>query len=56
MIFDLNSKKLISYDLANSSDNLRENFDDFMTGLVSSIPIAVPGTTYHKCLQVPDQN
>uniref|UniRef100_A0A251V9R3 Putative cytochrome P450 n=1 Tax=Helianthus annuus TaxID=4232 RepID=A0A251V9R3_HELAN len=50
MIFDLTAKKLISYDLEKSSENLRENFDDFMMGLVS-IPLAIPGTAHHKCLK-----
>ncbi|KAF5816118.1 putative cytochrome P450 superfamily [Helianthus annuus] len=50
MIFDLTAKKLISYNLEKSSENLRENFDDFMMGLVS-IPLAIPGTAHHKCLK-----
>lgn len=51
MIFDLTAKKLISYDSENSSENLRENFVAFIQGLIS-FPLDVPGTAYHKCLQV----
>lgn len=51
MIFDLTAKKLISYDQEKSSENLRENFVAFMEGLIS-FPLDIPGTAYHKCLQV----
>ena len=51
MIFDLTAKKLISYDSTESSENLRENFVAFIQGLIS-FPLDVPGTAYHKCLQV----
>ncbi|KAF5816114.1 putative cytochrome P450 [Helianthus annuus] len=50
MVFGLTAKKLISYDLEKSSENLRENFDAFLEGLLS-VPVAIPGTTYYKCLQ-----
>ncbi|XP_050227313.1 cytochrome P450 87A3 isoform X2 [Mercurialis annua] len=50
MIFDLTTKKLISYDEKDSSENLRENFVAFMQGLIS-FPLEIPGTAYHKCLQ-----
>lgn len=50
MIFNLTAKKLISYDAENSSENLRENFDAFIEGLIS-FPLNIPGTAYHKCLQ-----
>ncbi|KAM1158883.1 hypothetical protein ACFX1X_032521 [Malus domestica] len=50
LIFDMNAKKLISYDSKTSSDNLRENFDEFIRGLIS-FPLGIPGTAYHKCLQ-----
>ncbi|XP_071727632.1 cytochrome P450 87A3-like [Rutidosis leptorrhynchoides] len=50
MVFGLSAKKLISYDQENSPANLRENFDDFLDGLLS-IPLAIPGTTFYKCLQ-----
>jgi cytochrome P450 family 26 subfamily A len=51
MIFDLTAKKLISYDSTKSSENLRENFVAFIQGLIS-FPLDIPGTAYHKCLQV----
>lgn len=51
MIFDLTSKKLISYDQGNSEENLRQNFIAFIQGLIS-FPLDIPGTAYHKCLQV----
>ena len=51
MIFDLTAKKLISYDQEKSSENLRENFVAFIQGLIS-FPLDIPGTAYHKCLQV----
>lgn len=51
MIFDLTSKKLISHDPEKSSENLRENFVAFISGLIS-FPIDIPGTAYHKCLKV----
>ncbi|XP_054825449.1 cytochrome P450 87A3 isoform X2 [Prosopis cineraria] len=50
MIFDLTAKKLIGYDSAKSSENLRENFVAFIQGLIS-FPLDIPGTAYHKCLQ-----
>ncbi|GKD98328.1 cytochrome P450 87A3-like protein, partial [Tanacetum coccineum] len=52
MIFDFTAKKLISHDLEKSFENIRENFDTFITGLIS-VPIAIPGTAHFKCLQVP---
>ncbi|KAI5328834.1 hypothetical protein L3X38_028231 [Prunus dulcis] len=51
MIFDLTAKKLISYDSSKSSENLRDNFVAFIQGLIS-FPLDIPGTAYHKCLQV----
>ncbi|KAF9606019.1 hypothetical protein IFM89_021451 [Coptis chinensis] len=51
MIFDLIAKKMLSYDEAKSSAKLRENFVDFIKGLIS-FPLNIPGTAYYKCLQV----
>lgn len=51
LIFDLTAKKLISHDPEKSSENLRENFVAFIQGLIS-FPVDIPGTAYHKCLQV----
>ncbi|KAG8382289.1 hypothetical protein BUALT_Bualt05G0061300 [Buddleja alternifolia] len=50
MIFDLTAKKLISYDSEKSSENLRQNFEAFIKGLIS-FPLNIPGTSYNKCLQ-----
>ncbi|KAF8380309.1 hypothetical protein HHK36_027791 [Tetracentron sinense] len=50
MIFDLTAKKLISYDQAKSTENLRMNFVAFIQGLIS-FPLNIPGTAYHKCLE-----
>ncbi|XP_024958686.1 cytochrome P450 87A3-like [Cynara cardunculus var. scolymus] len=50
MIFGLTSRKLISYDMEKSSENLRENYEAFIKGLIS-IPIPFPGTSFYKCLQ-----
>ncbi|KAI3828235.1 hypothetical protein L1987_02332 [Smallanthus sonchifolius] len=50
MIFDLTTKKLISYDIEKSSENQRENFLAFIQGLIS-YPLDIPRTAYHKCLQ-----
>ncbi|KAF5207000.1 Cytochrome p450 [Thalictrum thalictroides] len=49
MIFYLTAKKMISYDEAKFSAKLRENFADFIKGLIS-FPVNIPGT-YYKCLQ-----
>ncbi|PWA25522.1 cytochrome P450 87A3 [Artemisia annua] len=51
MILSFAAKKLISHDLDKSLENMRENFEAFITGLIS-FPIAIPGTAYYKCLQV----
>lgn len=51
MIFDLTAKKLISHDSRKSLDNLRDNFNAFIEGLLS-FPINFPGTSYYKCIQV----
>ncbi|KAM7491345.1 hypothetical protein LguiA_034266 [Lonicera macranthoides] len=51
MIFDLTAKKLISYDPEKCSENLRECFVAFIQGLIS-FPLDIPGTAYHKCLQI----
>ncbi|XP_061337302.1 cytochrome P450 87A3 isoform X2 [Gastrolobium bilobum] len=50
MIFDLTAKKLITYDSSKTLENLKDNFDAFIQGLIS-FPLDVPGTAYHKCLQ-----
>ncbi|ONK56626.1 uncharacterized protein A4U43_C10F10870 [Asparagus officinalis] len=50
MIFDLTAKKLISYNPSESSDNLKDSFVDFISGLIS-FPVNIPGTAYQKCVQ-----
>ncbi|KAL8141661.1 hypothetical protein V2J09_014693 [Rumex salicifolius] len=50
MIFNLTSRKLISHDPEKASENLRENFAEFIKGLIS-FPLNFPGTAYHKCLK-----
>ncbi|XP_004298750.1 PREDICTED: cytochrome P450 87A3-like [Fragaria vesca subsp. vesca] len=54
MIFSLSAKRLMSYDSSNSSDNLRANFSAFADGLIA-IPLNIPGTAFHKCLQGRDR-
>ncbi|MFS7923951.1 putative 3-epi-6-deoxocathasterone 23-monooxygenase [Helianthus anomalus] len=51
MVFEFMGKKLISYDPEKSSENLRDNFEAFIRGLIS-FPLEIPGTAYYKCLQV----
>ncbi|CAM8880988.1 unnamed protein product [Rhodiola kirilowii] len=50
LIFDLTAKKLISYDSKNSTEDLKENFDAFIYGLIS-FPLNIPGTAYNRCLK-----
>ncbi|XP_062030590.1 cytochrome P450 87A3-like [Rosa rugosa] len=50
MVFALTAKILISYDSSKSSDNLRTSFDAFARGMFS-LPLPIPGTAFHKCLQ-----
>ncbi|KAF5816104.1 putative cytochrome P450 [Helianthus annuus] len=50
MVFEFMGKKLISYDPEKSSENLRDNFEAFIRGLIS-FPLEIPGTAYYKCLQ-----
>nr|XP_023922673.1 cytochrome P450 87A3-like isoform X2 [Quercus suber] len=50
MIFKLTAKLLISYDAEKSGDNIDDFFSNFMEGLMK-LPLNIPGTAYHKCLQ-----
>ncbi|CAM8880979.1 unnamed protein product [Rhodiola kirilowii] len=50
LIFDLTTKKLISYDSNSSPEDFKENFSAFMQGLIS-FPLNIPGTAYNKCLK-----
>ena len=51
MIFKLTAKLLMSYDAEKSGDNIDDVFSNFMEGFMK-LPINIPGTAYHKCLQV----
>ena len=51
MIFDFTAKELFGYEAEKSCDNFGESFTNFLQGLMS-FPINIPGTTYHKCVQV----
>ncbi|XP_010275621.1 PREDICTED: cytochrome P450 87A3-like [Nelumbo nucifera] len=51
MFFDFGSRKLFSFDLSNSTENIIKNkFADFWEGLIS-FPLNIPGTTFYKCLK-----
>ncbi|ESW21233.1 hypothetical protein PHAVU_005G053400 [Phaseolus vulgaris] len=50
MIFELTAKKLLSCDSKETLESLMDNFNSFMEGLIS-LPLNIPGTAYHKCLQ-----
>ncbi|XP_030937236.1 cytochrome P450 87A3-like isoform X1 [Quercus lobata] len=50
MIFKLTAKLLMSYDAEKSGDNIDDFFSNFMEGFMK-LPINIPGTAYHKCLQ-----
>uniref|UniRef100_A0A2N9FD71 Cytochrome P450 n=1 Tax=Fagus sylvatica TaxID=28930 RepID=A0A2N9FD71_FAGSY len=51
MIFDFTAKELFGYEAEKSCDNFGESFTNFLQGLMS-FPINIPGTAYHKCVQV----
>ena len=51
MIFKLTAKLLIGYDAEKSGDNIDDFFSNFTEGFMK-LPINIPGTAYHKCLQV----
>ncbi|KAL6963618.1 hypothetical protein U1Q18_042528 [Sarracenia purpurea var. burkii] len=50
MLFNFTLNQMFGYDSEKSTDNLSEKFADFVHGLMS-IPLNIPGTTYHKCLK-----
>nr|XP_048334324.1 cytochrome P450 87A3-like isoform X2 [Ziziphus jujuba var. spinosa] len=50
MVFEYFAKKLISYDECKTSKKLKDNYNAFMSGLIS-FPINIPGTAYHACLE-----
>ena len=51
MLFGFTLKQMFGYDSEKSVNYLSEKFVDFVHGLMS-LPLNVPGTTYHKCLKV----
>ncbi|KAL4626147.1 hypothetical protein ACB092_05G075000 [Castanea dentata] len=51
MIFDFTAKQLFSFQADKSKEDICESFTNFLQGLMS-FPINIPGTAYHRCLQV----
>jgi hypothetical protein len=51
MALNFGAKQMFSYDPEKSSVDLTEKFVNFSKGLLS-FPLNIPGTTYHKCLEV----
>ncbi|XP_057493602.1 beta-amyrin 16-alpha-hydroxylase CYP87D16-like [Actinidia eriantha] len=50
MLFGFTLKQMFGYDSEKSANDLSEKFVDFVHGLMS-LPLNIPGTTYHKCLK-----
>ena len=51
MVFEYFAKKLFGYEEAKASKKLRENYKDFLDGMIS-FPLNIPGTAFHSCLKV----
>jgi hypothetical protein len=51
MVCDFTAKQLFGYDAENSSDKISEKFTKVIDAFMS-LPLNIPGTTYHKCLKV----
>lgn len=51
MILDFTSKLLFGYDAEKQGQSLSETFASFIQGLFS-FPLNIPGTAFHRCLQV----
>jgi hypothetical protein len=51
MALNFGAKQMFSYDPEKSSIDLTEKYVNFSKGLLS-FPLNIPGTTYHKCLEV----
>ncbi|KAL5779243.1 hypothetical protein ACOSQ2_009980 [Xanthoceras sorbifolium] len=49
MIIDFTVRKLFGYDPEKHGEIMEEEFTDFFEGLMS-LPLNIPGTTYHRCL------
>ncbi|KAI9201226.1 hypothetical protein LWI28_020471 [Acer negundo] len=50
MIINFTLRELFSYDPEKHGEIMEEEFTDFFEGLMS-LPLNIPGTTYHRCLQ-----
>ncbi|KAJ0086313.1 hypothetical protein Patl1_08146 [Pistacia atlantica] len=50
MIMNFTVREMYGYDPEKRGEIMAEEFTDFFEGLMS-LPINIPGTTYHKCLQ-----
>ncbi|XP_037496897.1 cytochrome P450 87A3, partial [Jatropha curcas] len=51
MVFNLTAKQMFSYGVEkNSSEEMTEKFTGIFNSLMS-LPLNIPGTTYHKCLK-----
>ncbi|RVW70730.1 Cytochrome P450 87A3 [Vitis vinifera] len=50
VMFEFISMELFSYDPSASTESMSDAFINFLKGLVS-IPLNIPGTTFHKCLK-----
>eukprot|EP00258_Populus_trichocarpa_P038289 XP_024454308.1 cytochrome P450 87A3 [Populus trichocarpa] len=53
MVCDFTAKQLFGYDAENSSDKISEKFTKVIDAFMS-LPLNIPGTTYHKCLKDKD--
>ena len=51
MLLGFTLKQMFGYDSEKSAEDLSEKVVDFVHGLMS-LPLNIPGTTYHKCLKV----
>jgi hypothetical protein len=51
MIFNFTAKLLFNYEVEKAGEDIGESFTNFLEGLMT-LPINIPGTTYHRCLQV----
>jgi len=55
MIFNFTAKVAFGYDLENSKGEKIENLPNFIKSLMS-FPLNIPGTTFHKCMKVINEN
>ena len=51
MALHFGAKQMFSYDPKKSSIDLTEKYVNFSKGLLA-FPLNIPGTAYHKCLEV----